>query len=122
MSVTDEAIVAASQTVFDSVYVPVFVKRAAEHGIAFSSPEELQLALQNVVMLRQAEAQQTALPNLHKQANARLRKVMNLPVEPAVDNTKLAADAVGEVLNALPDTDIDELDKASSILAGLQGA
>lgn len=122
MPLTDEAIAEASQTVFETVYLPVFMKRAAEHGISFSSPDELQLALQNVVMVRQAEAQSAAVPDLHKQANAGLRKLMKLPDTSVLDATKTAANSVGEVLNALPSDDVDALEKASALLAGLRGS
>lgn len=69
----DPKVQEASNVLVDNVYVPAFCKQCADRGIEINSMEDLQAAMQNVMMLKAAQAQEAEQgTSLHKQANAAL--------------------------------------------------
>lgn len=108
----------AGETLFDEVYVPTFMKQCADRGLAISTQEELEMALQNALLLKSAETTeaQRASGNLHKTANLALRGFFGEDVD---KSEKRASDAaqVATVTNELEGN--EGVAKAATLLVSL---
>lgn len=108
----------AGEVLFDSVYVPAFLKRCSDVGIAFADDNELITALQNVLMLKVAEAnvnQQSSDEDMHKAANLMLRHALGEDVEKTAYENE-SANCVADALNATVIN--DDVRQAAALLAG----
>jgi hypothetical protein len=120
-TVDSKVVEQAGETLFDEIYIPAFCKQCEARGITFSSPEELQLGLQNVLLLKSAQTQEqsAASTNLHKTANLLLRQRFGEDVEAA---EKQASD-VAQVTAVTESLEVGEgALKAAALLASLNVA
>jgi len=117
---TTQEVEHASQIVFERAYVPGLLKRAAERGIPIRNEAELEAALENIYMLKAAQAaeqQGAAGQDMHKAANAALRDLFGENIEET--EAAVAHDAVAEsVIDELGgDTDVV---KAATLIGELR--
>lgn len=108
----------AGETLFDSVYVPTFLKQCAARGLAITTQEDLEMALQNAILLKSAEAneaQQTS-GDLHKAANVALRGFFGEDVDATEKQASDATQAAAVVSEITGDEDVA---KAATLLARL---
>lgn len=104
----------AGEQLFDSVYVPVLLKQCEARGYSISTPEELHSAVQSIVMIKQASANQPDNQNLHKQANMVLRASFGENIEQTEINNSREA----QFSNAITAIDVNpEIAKSASVLA-----
>ena len=112
-----EDIEKAGEVMFDSVYVPSFVKQCANRGATFNNEEELVTALNSVLMLKSAEATQAGTNgSMHKAANLALRQMFGENVEQITKE----AETNQRVAQTVKTLDVnDEVKQAATTLAGL---
>lgn len=96
-TVDQEKVAQAGDVLFDEVYVPAFVKRCAEQGIAFSSGDQLKLALDTALRLKEAQAAQVeeSNENIHKAANLAIRHMMGEDVDAVEKEAQASASLQG---------------------------
>jgi len=115
---TTQPIEQAGEVLFDSVYVPSFLKRCSDMGITYANDDELVAALQNVLMLKVAEAnssQNNSGENMHKTANLMLRNAFGEDVEKtASDNAN--ASYVAETIKTVAAN--EDVRLAAALLTG----
>ena len=111
----------AGGLLFDDVYVPAFLKQCAARQVSFSNEAELATALQNVLLIKSAEAEQVQNSNnsLHKNANVALRHMFGEDVaktERLAQNEAQLAKIAGDVNPSA------EVGNAASLLSKLVAA
>jgi len=86
----------AQREVAAKLYVPAFLSKMAELGRPIQTAEQLDDALETVALLKAAQLQAQAAPDMHKTANARLKAALGM--QPGVDEPlrKMAERLVAE--------------------------
>ncbi len=119
-----EQVEKSAQQLFDEIYVQAFCKQSSARNFPVDSEEDLQNALESASMLKVSQQKQAAgtngSANLHKQANASLKKKFG---DGGVDEAtqKAAADAQFQQLASTIQPTEDAL-KSSAILAAFDEA
>ena len=115
-----EAIEKAGEELFDAVYVPAFLKQCASNGIEFKTEDDVVTALNNVLMLKTAEANKVGRldnGNMHKDANDALQRMFGQ--DPVAASKKVADQTkVASLVQSLNLT--EEAKKAVATLADLK--
>lgn len=107
----------AGETLFDTVYIPEFVKQCNARGIYISSAEDLELALQNALLIKSAEVSETQnVSNLHKAANAALRGYYGEDVTETEKHNSETARVTAAINDVKGNADVI---KAAALLSGL---
>ncbi len=60
------------QVLLEQVYLPAFLEKCGEYNVVFQSQEDLEDALENVQLLKHAQARQSPVPHLNKIARQHL--------------------------------------------------
>ena len=89
----------AQEKVFMELYVPAFVKAAAENGVNINTEEDLQKALETAAVLNQAEQQKSS--SVVKEAHDSLLKAAGIAVEEEAPATAELSPDLAEALSAL---------------------